>query len=58
MKDIINYVNEKRESNIVLTLGQAEDILAFIDNNKLTDKASKDLSGWYDILKSQVDKMN
>ena len=58
MKDIINYVNEKREMNIVLTLGQAEDILAFIDNNKLTDKAANDLSGWYDILKSQVDKMN
>lgn len=56
MKTIISYVTERKEENIVLTLGQAEDILAFIDNNKLTDKAKNDFSGWYDVLKSQIDK--
>jgi len=58
MKDIIDYITEKKEENIVLTLGQAEDILKFIDKNKLTDKAQGDFSGWYDTLKEQVDKNN
>lgn len=58
MKDIIEYITEKKEDNIVLTLGMAEDILAFIDKNKLTDKAQKEFSGWYDTLKEQVDKNN
>jgi len=58
MKDIIEYITEKKKENIVLTLGQAEDILAFIDKSKLTDKAQKEFSGWYDTLKSQVEKYN
>jgi hypothetical protein len=58
MKDIIEYITEKKEDNIVLTLGMAEDILKFIDKNKLTDNAKKEFSGWYDILKEQVDKNN
>lgn len=58
MKSVIEYITEKQDINIILTLGQAEDILNFIDKFKLVDKAEKDLSGWYDILKSQVDKIN
>ena len=56
MKDIIEYINEKKLDHVVLTFGQAEDILKFIEKNKLTDKAEKDFSGWYDTLKTQVDK--
>lgn len=58
MKDIIEYITEKKVFDVILTLAMAEDILAFIDKNNLTDKAKKDFSGWYDILKDQVDKFN
>jgi hypothetical protein len=58
MKDIIEYITEKKVSDVILTLSMAEDILAFIDKNNLTDKAKKDFSGWYDTLKDQVDKFN
>lgn len=58
MKDIIEYVTEKKVSDVILTLSMAEDILAFVDKNNLIDKAKKDFSGWYDILKDQVDKFN
>jgi len=58
MKDIIEYITEKKVSDVILTLSMAEDILTFIDKNNLTDKAKKDFSGWYDTLKDQVDKFN
>ena len=58
MKDIIEYITEKKVSDVILTFAMAEDILAFIDKNKLTDKAKKDFSMWYDTLKEQVDKNN
>ena len=58
MKNIIEYITEKKVSDVILTLSMAEDILAFVDKNNLTDKAKKDFSGWYDILKDQVDKFN
>lgn len=58
MKDIKEYITEKKLDHIVLTFAQAEDILKFIEKNKLTSKAENDFSGWYDTLKSQVDKMN
>jgi len=58
MKDIIDYITEKKELDIILTLSMAEDILAFVEKNKLADKAKKDFSGWYETLKEQVDKFN
>ena len=58
MRDITEYINEKKIDYIVLTVPMAEDILAFLEKNKLTDKAKKEFSMWYDTLKEQVDKFN
>lgn len=57
MKDIKEYINERKQSLpiVYLSLADAEDILKFIDKNKLTDKAQKEFSGWYDTLKKQVE---
>jgi len=58
MKDIIEYITEKKLDHVALTFAQAEDILKFIDKNKLADKADKEFSGWYETLKSQIDENN